>query len=66
MGVDSRVQESNKLYFADYLPHYTNRMHLHYQNMVPNGQTNFIPWSQFLSLPMRLIGCCGRAWTGSC
>ena len=35
MSVDSSVQESNKLYFADYLPHYTNRMHLFYQNPFP-------------------------------
>ena len=45
MSVDSSVQESNKLYFADYLPHYTNRMHLFYQNPFPNAQTNLVTWT---------------------
>jgi hypothetical protein len=44
MGTDSRVQSSNKLFGADYQQHYTNRLHLNYQNFVPEGQTNFIPW----------------------
>ena len=45
LGTESRVPESNKVYFADFQQHYTNRMHLFYQNTVPNGQTNLALWS---------------------
>jgi hypothetical protein len=45
MGVDSQVPSSNLVYFGDRQLHYTNRLHLNYANFVPNGQTNFIPWS---------------------
>jgi hypothetical protein len=45
LGTDSAIPSSNKVYFADYQTHYTNRLHLNYANLVPNGQTNFIPWS---------------------
>lgn len=58
LSTDSQPSESNKVYFADYRRHYTNRMHLLYQNPVPNGQTNFIPWtpvSFFTNAADRLI-----------
>ncbi len=45
MGVDSRTPESNRVYFPDFQLHPTNRMHLHYQNFTPNGQTNFVSWN---------------------
>lgn len=45
MGTDSAPAESNRVYFSDYRRHPTNRLHLHFQNSVPNGQTNFVPWT---------------------
>ncbi|MHC1762808.1 MAG: hypothetical protein AB9869_00670 [Verrucomicrobiia bacterium] len=45
MGTDSFPAESNRVYFSDYRRYPTNRLHLHFQNPVPNGQTNFIPWT---------------------
>lgn len=41
LGTESGVPQSNKVWFADFQQHYTNRMHLHYRNYAPNGQTNF-------------------------
>jgi hypothetical protein len=45
LSTDSQSPVSNKLYFADYQRHYTNRLNLNYtNNLAPNSQTNFVSW----------------------